>query len=97
MVRIDNDTPADAIQPIIFADGTGTKLFVVGPAPMNQGRVVVTTGATTTVGAVDSGITAVDVAKDDSAVVFTAGGALKKATFAAAPAASPAACSSCSG
>ena len=83
-VRIDNATPANAIQPAFVADAAGDKIFVLGPSPANVGKVVVA-AATTTVGTLEAGITGVNVAKDGSQVVYTAGGALKKATFAATP------------
>jgi len=90
VVRVDNAVAAASILPVIFADNTGTKLFVVGPAPTYEGRVVVTAGANTTVTAVDADITAVDVAKDGSAAVYLTGaGALKKASFAAVPVVTP--------
>jgi len=84
VVRIDNAVAADSIQPGFIGDSTGGKLFVRGPAPDNQGRIVLA-GATTTVAALENGVTGAVISKDNNTLLFTAGGALKKSTFAATP------------
>jgi hypothetical protein len=91
VVRINNTAAGDAIRALWFADTSGTKLFVVGPAPDNQGKVVIANGANTTVANADINIAGpIDVAKDGSRVIYrTTGGALQKATFAATPAITP--------
>jgi len=90
IVRIDNAGPTTAIQSTWFADKTGTKLFVIGTAPNNEGRIVIANGVDTTVAPVDTNQDGVaTVAPDGAFAVYTAGGALKKATFAAVPVVTP--------
>lgn len=84
VVRIDNADVADAFQSGWIADSTGGKIFVRGPAPTNEGRIVLA-GATTTVAVVDTDVTGAAIPKDGSALIYTTSTALKKATFAAAP------------
>lgn len=84
VVRIDNANAADAFQSGWIADSTGGKIFVRGPAPTNEGRIVLA-GATTTVAVVESDVTGAAIPKDGSALIYTTSTALKKATFAAAP------------
>jgi len=84
VVRIDNANEADAFQSGWIADSTGGKIFVRGPAPTNEGRIVLA-GATTTVAVVESDVTGAAIPKDGSALIYTTSTALKKATFAAAP------------
>lgn len=88
VVRIDNAVAADSIQPGFIADSTGGKLFVRGLAPDNQGRIVLA-GATTTVAPLENGVTGAAISKDNNTLLFTAGAALKKATFAATPVITP--------
>jgi hypothetical protein len=84
-VRYDNT--AGGIVSFWSADTTGTKIAVAdnsGAAII--GKVLITAGAATTVGTVETGLTTLDMLGDGSAIVYrTSGNALKKATVAATP------------
>lgn len=79
-VLLSESSAATAIIPFygISCDSRGSKLFVVGAAPLRQGRIVDVDGGSATV--LDEGVTAGEVMLDSGTVFYTASGALKRAT-----------------